>query len=86
MVVQYLEEVPKCLTSLDNSSTSWESKKPKAWFRGLPTGKIKNGKKDIGRLKLVKDSLKRPDLVDASFSGLLSGEDWVADEVPESKF
>ena len=32
------------------------------------------------------DSNKRPDLIDATFCGVLTGEDWITDEVPEEKF
>jgi len=35
--------VPKCLTQLDKNKTPWESKKSTAYFRGLPTGKVKDG-------------------------------------------
>ena len=72
---------------MDKHKSSWESKKPQAYFRGLPTGTIKNEKNmNAGRLKLVMDSIKRPDLLDATFSGVLTGEDWIKDEVPANKF
>jgi len=71
---------------MDKFKSPWESKKPVAYFRGLPTGQLKNGDTYVGRLKLVKDSIGRPDLVDATFSGVLEGEDWIVMEVPDIKF
>ena len=42
-----------------------------AYFRGLATGNLEKGNKSIGRLKLVEDSNKYPDLIDATFSGVI---------------
>ena len=64
---------------MDSTKTSWESKKSTAWFRGLPTGKVKDGKIPIGRLKLVMDSIGHEDKVDATFNGVLTGEDWITE-------
>jgi hypothetical protein len=30
--------------------------------------------------------VKRPDLLEATFSGVLTGEDWIKEEVPDFKF
>ena len=71
---------------MDANKTLWENKIPVAYFRGLPTGTVKNGDTYVGRLKLVMDSIKRPDLIDATLSGVLTGEDWIKLEVPNYKF
>ena len=71
---------------MDKTKTSWESKKPIAFFRGLPTGKVKDGDKNVGRLKLVMDSIQRPDLVDATLTGVITGEDWITEGIPLDKF